>query len=381
MLQGLVAQYDVELVVHLVRPTQDDNTPEPALLASLAQQDAAVIAPYLGLSFPEAEQAPGADLKDLATRILGNMDAGTFASAGPRVSACLWQGDKAGLEALAAEFGVCADGEAVLTAGDERRKHLKHYSGAMFWYGGEWYWGVDRLSHLEDRLRALGAVRQQAAKPLAPRQPVITTPQARAGELSLEYFPSLRSPYTAVSWQPTLDLARKTGVQLKVRPVLPMVMRGVPATLEKGFYIFKDAAREARALNLDYGNFYDPIGEPVKQGYSLYMWAENQGKGQALFGSFLNAVFAKGINTTRQAGMKAVVHMAGLDWEEAKQHLSDATWEDTLEANRLSMYHGGIWGVPSYRLLDGQGAEIISAWGQDRLWLIARKIQEVAKAE
>lgn len=39
------------------------------------------------------------------------------------------------------------------------------------------------------------------------------------------------------------------------------------------------------------------------------------------------------------------------------------------------MYHNGLWGVPSYRLLDESGNEILALWGQDRLWLFAREIQ------
>lgn len=32
-------------------------------------------------------------------------------------------------------------------------------------------------------------------------------------------------------------------------------------------------------MNVDHGRFYDPVGEPVLRGFSLYMWALQQGKG------------------------------------------------------------------------------------------------------
>jgi hypothetical protein len=38
------------------------------------------------------------------------------------------------------------------------------------------------------------------------------------------------------------------------------------------------------------------------------------------------------------------------------------------------LYGCGIWGVPAFRLLDAQGREVVSAWGQDRLWLVAREM-------
>ena len=46
-----------------------------------------------------------------------------------------------------------------------------------------------------------------------------------------------------------------------------------------------------------------------------------------------------------------------------------------LEQNRLAMYAVGLWGVPSFRLLDEQGTTVLALWGQDRLWLFDRAIQ------
>jgi 2-hydroxychromene-2-carboxylate isomerase len=69
------------------------------------------------------------------------------------------------------------------------------------------------------------------------------------------------------------------------------------------------------------------------------------------------------------------VEAAGLDWSEAQQQLGESGWEDTLEQNRQAMYDAGLWGAPSFRLLDEQGEQLLALWGQDRLWLFAREIQ------
>ena len=247
----------------------------------------------------------------------------------------------------------------------------------MFFYGGEWYWGVDRLYHLEKRLADLGADRRPGDSPIAPRPDIDAGELGDDGSLTLEVFPSLRSPYTAVGFDRAVKLGRETGVRLIVRPVLPMVMRGVPATREKGLYIFSDAAREAREAGVPYGNFYDPIGDPVRRCYSLYPWACEQGKGIELLSSFLRAAFAKGINTNNDKGLEAVVETAGLDWAQAKNIVGQSGWEEELEANRLVLYEAGLWGVPSFRLLDENGQEILALWGQDRIWLVAREIQRL----
>jgi 2-hydroxychromene-2-carboxylate isomerase len=70
-----------------------------------------------------------------------------------------------------------------------------------------------------------------------------------------------------------------------------------------------------------------------------------------------------------------MVEKAGLDWNEAKKRVGQPGWEALLETNRLEMYASGLWGVPSFRLLDETGKELLALWGQDRLWLFARVIQ------
>jgi 2-hydroxychromene-2-carboxylate isomerase len=193
----------------------------------------------------------------------------------------------------------------------------------------------------------------------------------------LEIYPSLRSPYSAMIFDRTVQLAEDTGVKLVVRPVLPMVMRGVPATRQKGFYIFSDAMREAAALAVPFGKMYDPIGEPVRRCYSLYPWAVEQGKGNALLSAFLKAAFAEGHNTNNHRGLQKVVEAAGLDWQQAREHLGSDDWQQLLENNRQAMYDFGSWGVPSFRLLDQEGHQVLALWGQDRLWLFAREIQRL----
>ena len=177
-----------------------------------------------------------------------------------------------------------------------------------------------------------------------------------------------------------MAFAKAAGVTMSLRPVLPMVMRGVPATREKGMYIFTDAAREARAADVPYGNFYDPIGDPVRRCYALYPWAESQGKGVDLCSSFLRHAFVLGVNTNNDRGLRKVVEAAGLDWSAAQPHRGDKTWEALLEDNRQTMYEAGLWGVPSFRLLDPAGEPLLSTWGQDRLWLVAHKLRDALAA-
>ena len=376
VLHRLADRYDIDLVCHLVSGPSGNNSPEPELLLQLSRYDAQKVASAYGLTFPSHPEAPDPELVSLAESVLAHQSNIEFAEYAEAVGAALWSGDKAALLQYAKQWGQ-ADTRSVaqcIASGNERLRALKHYSSAMFYYGGEWYWGVDRLYHLERRFRELGVDRHAGLPPLAPR-PVETGTLKDNGSLTLEFFPSMRSPYTAISFDLTVKLARETGVNLVVRPVLPMVMRGVPATRQKGMYIFSDTAREAAAAGVPFGNFYDPIGDPVRKGYALYQWACEQGRGNEFFSAFLRCAFALGVNLNRPKGLQQAVEMAGLNWSAAQMHTDDESWEALLEANRGAMYGAGLWGVPSFRLTDKKGKECLATWGQDRLWLVAREIQ------
>ena len=378
-LASLAERYDIDLECYLVDGPAGANAPEPELLINLSRYDASKIAPHYKLNFPENLDAPTSNLLKLARSILANLNNQDFIAHAATVGHALWSGSEATLQELGKVHGFSSleEEKAKYENGNTRRDSLKHYSGAMFYYGGEWYWGIDRLYHLEQRLADLGADRLPDMSVIMPKQEVKAGQLRDNGSLTLEVFASVRSPYTAMIFDRALELAETTGVRLQVRPILPMVMRGVSATREKGIYIFSDAAREARASNVPFGQFYDPIGEPSRRCFSLYPWACTQGKGNELLSSFLSAAFAEGVNTNKESGLRYVVEKAGLEWASAKQVVGQNGWQDTLEENRLAMYESGLWGAPSFRLLDRNNKVVLALWGQDRLWLIAKEIERL----
>jgi 2-hydroxychromene-2-carboxylate isomerase len=380
-LDALCRRYDIEIAPHLVSAATDANIPEPELLARLARRDCAAVAPHYGLQFTDAGANPKPEAVSRVERALTAVlrdEPTRFAERAAALGRALWGGDGPTLHAELGELSL-ADETATRSAleeGTERRRRGGHYSGAMFHYAGEWYWGVDRLHHLERRLASLGADRETGELLFA--RPTIPMERApRAAEMTLEVFPSLRSPYTAIAFEKTLELAERTGVELIVRPVLPMVMRDVPVPMVKGLYIMMDTKRESETLGVPFGKLLDPIGDPVRRAYSLWPWANEIGRGPALLASFVRGAFMEAIDTSTEAGFRQVIERAGLDWSEASKRVGDPAWETEIEANRLAMVEEmGQWGVPSYRLRGPGDAPELCCWGQDRIWLIAREIQE-----
>ena len=67
--------------------------------------------------------------------------------------------------------------------------------------------------------------------------------------------------------------------------------------------------------------------------------------------------------------MRRIVEAAGLDWRVALPLIGNDGWRDEAEANRQELMALGLWGVPAFRFND------VSAWGQDRLWVIEDAIR------
>ena len=89
------------------------------------------------------------------------------------------------------------------------------------------------------------------------------------------------------------------------------------------------------------------------------------GRGPALLESFLQGVFADGLDAASEAGLLTIAERAGLNPSQVDSALADPAWRDQARAHLQDMLARGLWGVPSFRV-DNMPA----VWGQDRLWML-----------
>ena len=460
-LAGLVARYDIRLLPHLVSPPADAAAPDRARLVAYSRRDAAVLAVRHGLAFTDPGHQPAPEaIEACAKELLAAMDKGRFTEAAPALAAALWASPADGPGSLNfPEPGFPATTDArspaevserpkdrdvakALAEGDALRERLGHYLGGTFFYGGEWYWGIDRLHHLERRLQDLGAARAGVAGTLAfapdlapdqaphlpqdlappsvsdlqpglssakragateaPLQLVLDEPVAEgdgdarqtisagskgkdnrasratsnskvgasgsvtqtASAPTIDFFFSLRSPYSAIVMPRVFALARAQGAPVRLRFVLPMVMRGLAVPASKRRYISLDAAREARLHRIPFGRLNDPVGRPTERGLALIPFAHAQGRAEAYLLAFMRGVWSEGLDAGSDKGLRVIVEAAGLPWAEAREALADAGWREIAERNRQALLNLGLWGVPSFHVAG------TSTWGQDRLWQV-----------
>ena len=262
------SSFDIDLQLRIVPAPSDDAAPERIALEDYSRRDATAIAPFYDLQFEDPGNQPTAEICQLAERAL--VATGDKVTAALEIGAALWAGDSETLSKLP----LVSD---TLTAeqretGRRERETLGHYLGGMLYYAGEWYWGIDRVPYLEERLIEAGLQKSghRQVVHFQTRPAFMSKPAQR--RLTLEFYPSIRSPYSYVSMPETLELPDHYPVDLVVRPVLPMVMRDLPVPAVKGRYIMRDTKREADRVGVPFGHVFDPVGDPVRRCYSLLPW-------------------------------------------------------------------------------------------------------------
>ena len=367
-LDQLISHYSLPFQPHLVSKPDATYQGSAAHFEQWALNDAKRIGRDYGTIFTPSIKVPKPDAVARANQVLAShLNQDNFASAAFEIGEALWSH-----QPIEATTTLLAGAQAV-EEGNALRKALGHYQGAMFYFDGEWYWGIDRIRRLEERLRLEGYVKENATL-CVPEPTAADTQGLNAGHISLEYFPSLRSPYTAVGHQRVVDLIARSGVSLEVRPVMPMLMRGIPAPREKQRYIITDAAREGRACGAPLGRIVDPFGEPVKRAFALFPGADKLGKGMDFVTAYLSAAWQEGIDITTRHGLQQVANKAGIDWNTLQLAAQDTDWEAILEDNLRTMLESNLWGVPSFRISGGRNDRAYACWGQDRIWRLENEI-------
>lgn len=363
----LEAQYRVEVRPHLVSPPADAAAPDRMRLRSWGLDDAALLARGLGLD-PTFTTLPAPDEVAAADAALAGCTTATAFQQTMAAIEASWRGEPGAV--LPPPTG---DAAAARARGDALRLKLGHYLGGTFHFEGEWTWGLDRLPCLERRLASLNP----AARPFVPRLEVTGARCAVRPGTRIEAFVSLRSPYTYIAVPRLTALAEATGAELVLRPVLPMVMRGLPVPLSKRLYIIRDTAREAERLGVSFGAIADPVGRPAERGLAVLCAAIREGTGPAFLLSFLQGVFAEGVDAGTDQGLATLCARAGVSAGTMQAALTDGSWRAITEANRADMLAAGVWGVPSFRVVT-DGTPGPAVWGQDRLWAVEQALLAAA---
>ena len=378
-LPHVAKNYDIDLRVYLSEARGGEYQPAPDMVPEYAAADCVRLAGELGVPFLDKGSLPPTEhraaLSDAVAALAGSDE---FDNELFQALAVYWRGDSAAAAQMSSIPGIAGKAREVVAHSMELQHKLGHYNSAMLNYGDEWYWGVDRLHYLLARLDKLGVAASEVPDPVlvsirqAMKMSLPIKPPAMARDLPpIEVFHSPRSPYSYLCLQRTYDIADAFGVELKLRPVLPMVMRGMKVPRPKLLYIAMDTAREARRLSIAFGKMADPVGPGVERFMAVYRYAESEHRARDFLLNAGIAIWSEAVDIATDRGMRKVTGRSGLFWPDVEKAMQGDAWRAEIEANRDSMMESGAWGVPTIRMGD------LVLWGQDRDWMLARHIEEL----
>ena len=380
-LPSLAKHYDIELRLYLSEAQGGEYQPEPSLLAEYSVADCIRLARELGIPFLDKGSSPPTEYRiGLSDAVAVRAATESFDEELRQALEIFWRGDTAAAARLSRSGNP--GGEAGETIRQSRKllRKLGHYNSAMLHYGGEWYWGVDRLHYLTQRLSELGLAASDSPDLLLEsiRQAMqvslpVTPPGAAKNLPPIEYFHSFRSPYSYLALPRISEIADAFGVEMKLRPVLPMVMRGMKVPIRKLLYIASDTCREAAKRRMPFGKIADPVGIGAERCLAVYRYAESEHRARDFLLNAGTAIWSEAIDVATDKGMRKVSGRSGLFWPGVKEVMENDDWREPIEANRESMLDSGSWGVPTVRMGD------LLLWGQDRDWMLVRHLEELCE--
>jgi 2-hydroxychromene-2-carboxylate isomerase len=368
----LASTYQLEIAIMPVAHPSTAANPAPEMLQHHAIRDAALLAESYGLSFPRDAEAPSEDRARRAHAVLlERRPAEEQLKVAAEVGEAVWRDDGAALAAIVERCGSVSGEEVrpALEANYAALERAGHYQPGMLYYGGEWYWGIDRLHYLEERLRQEGLEGSvDLTRGPAPHLASIIR-GADGSTPSLEAFVSFRSPYSYLSIPQLIELRDRYGVDVTLRPVLPMVMRGLPVPRAKRLYIVHDAKREADRLGIPFGRVCDPLGKGI--GYCMAVFfscAVGKGLELEFTHSVMQGIWSEARDVAHLPDLAFLAERVGIGEAEVRAAMEDRSWKEKGKANREALTDLGLWGVPSIRI----GS--YSTWGQDRIPLVEAEI-------
>ena len=374
--ERMAAAYPLPVRVHVVSPPAADVDPAPALRALHAVRDAHEVAARWDVDFPGKKPLEPGTLKRAHQVLIKPRPDREQLAVVLAVAKAAWTNDQKELVALTGRHGnedQMSVAPFLATAYDQLRK-AGFFQGSAFAYDGEWYLGVERLPYLEARLAADTGT--TPSRPLLERRPAEAAPKLTlpAGRPTLELWFSFRSPYSYLAIAQIGAIVRDLDVDLRLRPVLPLVERGAQMPRVKAMYLAKDAHREARRLGIPFGHIADPLGAGARHALAIMRAASAAGLGLAFAESAMRGVWAEALDLASYVDLRTIVERAGLGWDDARAAMADEAWKVEVADAAADLNAAGLWGVPSFRIGD------YATWGQDRLPYLVDRVRAQRRA-
>lgn len=356
LVPALCERFDLEAELRVVPPPTLEHDPEPEKARRFIERDAQEWSRHFEVEAVDRPAKEG-ELSGAQVELLRHQRPSDFARA-VRISRDYWSGRR---------FESSEDPTQGLVKNQMELHRTGYYRGGSLFFEGDHYPGLARLDELQRRLSGDDHGPSRAPTRLLRPRDRVEVERLPPGTM-LEWFYSFRSPYSYLSVDLVRALLERYDVEVRIRPVLPMVMRGLKVPFRKRLFLARDAKRLADARGLPFGRLADPVGVGVER--LLAVWPRARARGRALeyLAEVGRAVWGEGLDVATDEGLYEVAGRVEIGEGEVRAALEDEGWREEVEDNRRALAGLDLWGVPSFALPG------FATWGQDRLFMVEARL-------
>jgi len=200
--------------------------------------------------------------------------------------------------------------------------------------------------------------------------------------LTCEYFLATQSPYVYLGHARFVELARRYGVQIQLKPMdlgrvfsgsggLPLAKRAP----QRQAYRLVELARWSKYLGLPLNlepKFFPVSGDPAAKLVIATQLAHGTDKALELVGTVSNALWVEERNIADDATLQDLADSLSLDGKSLLAASQGASVQAAYDANTDDAAAAGVYGAPWF-VFEGQ-----PYWGQDRLDFLERAFAEAS---
>lgn len=377
-MRRFLEDFKVNLKIELILDMEQANAEWPvAKWRDYALQDAERLALFHDLQFRHRIEFPSDENAFVATALLlKHQQRPKLLHMLAEVTGALWGTSTTTFESCVNRYGSLTADKAskIITANNSKLKRCGQYKSAMLYYAGEWYWGLDRLGHLAERLCSEGKQRDTGEIADYQRQyrhilQSYTSLRARPKQVHpLDFYFSFADPYSYLVAERIFKLTELYKIPLNLKPVITSTNRLDKQQKAQRRYFLQDAKREAGRYEIAFGNLCDPAAAAIANCMALFAYAEQENQAQNFSLRALTAIWAKGADLSHSSAIKKLLSKTGLSWEKAQPYLQDFDWQSKTGQNLKGLQQLGIYATPGFQY------DELRCWGQDRLWALEQAI-------
>lgn len=347
--------YDVTIVPYLVPEAMDDTFGSYVDYYQYSFRDAQAQARYYGLSMPQRLPTQ-AEVQTVAHELASRPRDTAWLRHAHHLGLSLFQSTTL-METFEPVHGLDADRALLHQLGNYR-------GGNMFAHGG-WYFGVDRLAHIEDAYAEAGLGSGHTLSPHPSALPTIK------GDTIHFYF-SFRSAFSYIALPRVLALAAHKGLRLNLHAVASPSTEQQATPLRRQILWLLDAAREGRQHHIHFGKIVDVSREQNERLIAIFYRLEGDSERQRRFvHAAMRAIWSRGIDFRHDEPWDRIQQEAKLTSEEIQEFGQDQTVLERAYANAHHLREQGYLDVPAFSI----GETIY--WGYDRLAYLEYQIQHL----